>query len=213
MTRIWRTLAAILAYVVLAQPAAAHPHSWIDLRSTVVLDDQGAVTAIQVDWVFDEFYSTFVIEDIVRAGENIDTALQVLTQDNLKGLRDFNYFTEIHADGKPVAFSDATDGSMRVFKDRLRMTFTIPLTEPVDPRKVLLEYAVYDPTYYIEILHLNEGAITVADPTDGACSATLDTPTPDASWVSLAASLDQTAIAPDNLGKLFAEVVTVSCAR
>jgi len=206
-----RAFVAAIAFLTLSGTATAHPHAWIDLRSTVVLNGQGEVAAIQVEWTFDEFYSTFVLEDIVRAGEDTESALEKVNQENLQGLKAFNYFTDIRADGETVGLSDATDSTLKVYRDRLRMVFTIPLETPVNPRSALFEYAVYDPSYYIEILHFDKNAITVADPGNGTCSAALEEPSPDAEAISLAASLDQTELGPDNLGQLFAEVVTVKC--
>ncbi len=208
-----RTVAALAAYLAVISVAGAHPHAWIDLRSTVVLNGDGAVAAIRVEWTFDEFYSTFVLEDIARAGEDTKTALRKVNEENLGGLRAFNYFADIRADGERIGLADATDSSLKVYKDRLRMVFTIPLETPVDPRTTLVEYAVFDPSYYIEILHFDENAITIADASSGSCSADLEKPNPDAETISLAASLGQTEIGPDNLGQLFAEVVTVRCGR
>ena len=205
-------VAAALAFLTLVGTAGAHPHAWIDLRSIVVFNGDGQVSAIQVEWTFDEFYSTFVLEDIVRTGEDTESALEKVNQENLQGLKAFNYFTEIRANGETVDISDATDSSLKVYKDRLRMVFTIPLDTPVDPRSTLFEYAVFDPSYYIEILHFGKNAITMAEPTAGSCTADLEKPNPDAETISLAASLDQTEIGPNNLGHLFAEVVTVRCA-
>ena len=202
----------MIAFLTVVGSAGAHPHSWIDLRSTVIVNESGEVTAIQVDWVFDEFYSTFVLEDIVRAGEDTETALEQVNRENLEGLKAYNYFADIRAGGKPVGLKDATDGSISVYRDRLRMVFTLPLETAIDPREQLFEYAVFDPSYYIEILHIEKNGITVANAGTGSCTAALEKPNPDAETISLAASLGQTEIGPDNLGQLFAEVVTVSCA-
>ena len=208
-----RNLGVLLALVaaILGARAEAHPHSWIDVRSTVLFDAEGSVRGLHIDWIFDEFYSAFVLQDIVRAGEDTKQALAALTQENLKGLRDFKYFTEIRADGIDVVTDPAVDGEMSVYKDRLRMTFTIPFSAVVDPRAAVLEYAVYDPTYYIEILHTKRSAVTLAGPGSDTCDVAMIEPTPDPASISLAASLGQTEIGPDNLGQLFAEIITVSC--
>ena len=209
--RFFFALFAMTAVAVMAGRAAAHPHSWIDVRSTVLFDGNGSVRALHIDWIFDEFYSTFVLQDIARAGEDVGAALDVLTEENLRGLSDFGYFTQIRAGGAEIGTAMATDGKMSVYRDRLRMSFTLPLASTIDPRTTDFEYAVYDPTYYIEILHAKRSAVTLAGPGAESCSAALTAPTPDPASISLAASLDQTAVAPDNLGQLFAEIITISC--
>ncbi|MBO6784440.1 MAG: DUF1007 family protein, partial [Alphaproteobacteria bacterium] len=42
-----------------AQPAHAHPHVWIDLRSQLVFDGDGRMQGLEIDWTFDELYSAF----------------------------------------------------------------------------------------------------------------------------------------------------------
>jgi ABC-type uncharacterized transport system substrate-binding protein len=41
----------------------AHPHMWVDLNSQIVMGDDGMVTAINQEWLFDDFFSTALIED------------------------------------------------------------------------------------------------------------------------------------------------------
>lgn len=43
-----------------AAPAAAHPHVWITVESTV-LYEQGSIAAIRHRWTFDEFYTAMAI--------------------------------------------------------------------------------------------------------------------------------------------------------
>ena len=54
----WSLLLGWLAGLLLAPgDTLAHPHAWIDLRSRVVLDDGGRVRALELDWLFDDFYT------------------------------------------------------------------------------------------------------------------------------------------------------------
>ena len=45
--------------------AEAHPHVWIDLRSTIVLDENGHVIGIEQEWLFDYFYTVFSVDGVV----------------------------------------------------------------------------------------------------------------------------------------------------
>ena len=73
--------------------AEAHPHVWIDLRSTIVLDENGHVIGIEQEWLFDYFYSVFSVDGVV--GDAQKEALTALAETNLKSLRAYNYFTEV----------------------------------------------------------------------------------------------------------------------
>lgn len=202
-----------LASLVLAWPAQAHPHAWIDLRSGVILNSEGQVEALTLEWRFDEFYSAFVLEDIARAGEVTQDALDALVQENLAALRDFNYFVEALHDGEPVALSGTRDGTMVEKDKRLVMRFVVILSVPVDPQAGPFEYAVYDPSYYVEILHVESDVVTVTGTGAEKCGAAIATPEPDAEAVGLAASLGKNEQGPAGIGRLFAEVVTVTCSN
>ena len=47
----------VLAQGLFAVSANAHPHAWIDLRSTVVLNEAGQAVALEQEWLFDDFYT------------------------------------------------------------------------------------------------------------------------------------------------------------
>ncbi|MBL6601088.1 MAG: DUF1007 family protein [Alphaproteobacteria bacterium] len=188
-------------------PTAAHPHVWIDLRGTVVLDAKGQVTAIEQEWLFDPFYTIFATEGLSGA----EDALTSLARENLGNLRSHDYFTEVRADG-----AKAPLGTVSVFESELRggrlwMRFVVPLVTAIDPTKRVLTYAVFDPTYYIEILHLEDYVVAFRGAGASDCSGYIVPPSPSTEAVMLAQAMDRDA-APDNmLGGIFAERVEVSC--
>ena len=62
----WLTEAAIALSIYIAigsSTAQAHPHVWIDLTGTVVLDDAGRITAIEQQWLFDPLYTVFATDE------------------------------------------------------------------------------------------------------------------------------------------------------
>ncbi len=95
--------------------------------------------------------------------------------------------------------------------ERLVMEFVVPLSEPVDPTAQSLSYAVYDPTYYIEIFHVDPQSFGAEGPMPADCALELEEPNPNPEMVSFAASLDQTESAGDGLGAFFAEQVYLRC--
>ena len=206
-------LTLMAAFVLSAvSPATAHPHAWIDLRSGIILNGDGKVEALTLEWRFDEFYSAFVLEDIARAGEVTEEALDTLAQENLTALRDYNYFVEAQYDGNPVPLGGAREAKLAERNKRLVMSFVVTLETPVDPKAKPFEYAVYDPSYYVEILHVENDVISVAGPGAGQCDIGITKPDPGAEEIGLAASLSKNEQGPPGIGRLFAEVVNVSCA-
>ena len=60
-------IAGLLA--ILAGPALAHPHVWVEARAKVVFGKDGKVDAIRNDWVFDEMYSAFAVTGLEKNGK------------------------------------------------------------------------------------------------------------------------------------------------
>ncbi len=207
-------LAACLLFLAVcaapAGPAAAHPHAWIDLRSSLILDSEGRIVAIEQEWLFDTFYTIFLTEDLDReAGEA--AAYAGLAHRAMGNLRDYDYFTVVRADGEKIPLNSVEDAASELRGSRLWLRFQVPLARPVDPRTEQLEYAVYDPTYYIEILHMKGDVVAFRGPDAGSCLGEILPPDPDPEIVSLAQALDRNAEADSTLGALFAERVRVSC--
>ncbi|EPY02391.1 hypothetical protein K678_05908 [Magnetospirillum fulvum MGU-K5] len=185
--------------------ASAHPHAWIDMSVEVLFDMSGKVTALKQSWLFDEFYTA----DTVQKGEQ--AKMDLLTTRILGNLKDWGYFTQVQAGSRSIGFMRPTEHSARMEKHRLRMTFVLPLAEAVSPTDVPLTYWVFDPTYYIEMLHAESKdaiRLTGAPP---SCRFTLIQPAPDPKAVAKAAALDRTQSGGDGLGKQFAEKVEIRC--
>lgn len=209
--KIWRATIACIAMLLVPVSAIAHPHAWIDLTSRVLLDDEGRVRALQLDWVFDDYYTVAIAE----AGEPIDQVStdtwSSIAERNLSNLAEHDYFTEITYDGEPVKLGVVTrfEGDLR--DGRMWMRFEVPLAEPVDPRSGSLSFSVFDPTYYIEIAHLKDDVIAFDGPGTEDCLGEIIQPNPSFEQVSLASALDKDESAGDDIGKLFAETVVLHC--
>jgi len=196
-----------------AAPARAHPHAWIDLAVEVVFDAEGRVVALRQTWLFDDFYSAYATEGFKRdrAGNPDPAALAQLVATHLTNLADHGYFTRVTTDAGVVALGVPGEASARMRGRRLETRFTLPLTEPVAPTGGGITYSIYDPTYYIDLLHARDpGAIRLAD-APAACRQRLVAPNPSFEAVSLAAAADRTQSLGEGIGALFAESVVIAC--
>lgn len=206
-------LALVAALLALPGPASAHPHAWIDVKVKVLFDEKGRVYGLQETWIFDPLYTAFAFDGVKRdkGKPPPQKFVDALGKENLTNIKDYDYLTLVERNGAKVAFSGTRDLHSSFAKDRLRMTFTLLLETPLDPTVSPVAYRIFDPTYYIEMLHAEDkNAIELA----GAgkdCKHTLTPPSPNPDAVALAASLDKTQSGGDGLGKLFAERVTIRC--
>ena len=75
--------------------ALGHPHMWVDLESRVVLNNDAGTVAIQQVWLFDDFFSTSVIEDASLDPGGTNAGIQKEIERITEALKPYNYFTKI----------------------------------------------------------------------------------------------------------------------
>lgn len=189
----------------------AHPHGWIDLRSKVILDEEGRIVAIEQEWLFDEWYSVYATDGWDMDAESGQTALTELAKANLKNLREYDYFTEVEIDGEKQAIADVVDYETAMKGSRIWMRIVTPLETPLDAATDPVLYRVFDPTYYIEVLYLQGDVIAFEGNDANQCAGEIIEPAPTVEAMALAhsAALDYEANA--SVGQYFAQTVTVQC--
>ncbi len=191
--------------------ARAHPHAWIDLQTTAIVDEAGQVVALRQVWRFDAFYTLFVLEDFPPGGAGPDDAwIDALMVQNLENLADYDYFTEVldAAGAVPFRGVEAVDG--RLAGERLEMAFTLVFDRPADAMAGPVDYAVFDPSYYVEMRHRDGAGSVATQPADG-CAVSLTRPDPEPEWLMMAAAADLGPATDSDLGRLFAERVVLTC--
>lgn len=208
-----RSLAAIVLLLgtVLTVGVRAHPHVWIDSSATFRFDASGQVRAVTLIWRFDDLYSAFAIQgaDGNRDGVTTPEELTELGSINVEYLKQWNYFTNILADGAQVAvgtvdsFSNVNDDGILTF------SFTLPLVTPVDPRQQLLRMSSVDPSYYIAFQNDAERPAVATGDMPPECKVATYGPeeTPKTVSDSLAMSL----AADQNWASSFAPKVAIEC--
>ena len=104
LARRWpgRELAFLLA---LAAPvaAAAHPHIWIDATATFVFA-QDRLVAVRQSWIFDEVFSTVMINQFDRNRDRRFDAdeLAKLRAGAFASLKNYSFLTRLTVDGDEI---------------------------------------------------------------------------------------------------------------
>lgn len=207
-----RRVLLITALLLVCGQATAHPHAWIDLRIAVLFSQDGHVEALRQEWAFDPTYSHLLLEDMAADQPHLDleTALRTMAERMLGNLSEHGYFTEITLGERHLEPAVARDATLSLRQRRLHLQFELPVegTRPFATQP--LTYRVYDPTYWIEILHDPEDVIHLAG--GEGCSARIQPPRPEPWMVAYAATLNRDQRAPiADLGRPFAEVVSIEC--
>lgn len=212
LKRIASAVIVFAAVFLFRMPVGAHPHAWIDLETTAVFDEQGRFAGLDQIWLFGDFYSGYVLADIGSDDRDvIIDGLREVASRNLANLQEFDYFTVVEADGQAQSIAPVETFETGVIQGRIYLKFTTRLEAPVDAASSLVRHAVYDPSYYIEVLYVEGSAPRL--PSQGApiCSVSVEKPNPTFDDLAYASSLDRTETSSDGLGKVFAEWTTLTC--
>ncbi len=205
-----------------ASPVLAHPHVFIDTGVEAIFDDEGQLAALQVVWVYDEFYSMMAIDDYGLDPEFTGE----LTEDERVELAEiYSNWVEgydgdlyaLHA-GERVDLSGPLEVEADLNDGRITISLVRALEERLDPGVEPVTLRVYDPSYFTLYTIAREPTIRGRDD----CSAEARGPDLEAAEARLQEELDQmTEQGLDSweieqdfpaVGAEFAEEIRLTCA-
>lgn len=211
--------AAFLASLAAAvSPAMAHPHVWIEMRSDVVFNDQGQVTAMNLMWTFDDGYAQMALDGLDTNGDGVysPSELDLLTRENIASLKDYGFFTVIRFNGQKQALGEVTEYGQIWSNDKLQLHMQVPLQVPVDPTRGEFVAKVYDPDFFIAIDYARDDPVTAIGAMPKTCQVVVKPVATDADIEQTRAMLSTKGPEwkPENdedFGALFAQPVSVQC--
>ncbi len=106
--------------------AIPHPHVYIDTGLEFIVDETGQLTHVRVTWVYDEFYSLLVLEDL-KLDQDADGVLseaeqKVLTGFDMQWVAGYNGDLVIAAGGTPVSLTGPSEPSATTEDGRIVTT-------------------------------------------------------------------------------------------
>ena len=87
----------------------------------------------------------------------------------------------------------------------------LEIDDHVDLAVQNFSYAIFDPTYYIEMFHPEGDTIAFEGNAPADCGTWIEQPNPSADAIALSQSASLDAKPDDTIGRLFAETVHVKC--
>lgn len=196
-------------------PASAHPHNWIALESNFVVDSQNRLIAIEERWEFDDFFSRITLADLIGEFGDEKIGLQMVAARYTKDLKPYQYFSKLKVDEKPIHLAKPNLSElMHIERDGasvlvLKMRFKF--NDPIELKNLTLTWQVYDPTYYIAMVHNKTKDITVVGPNASQCTKQLIEPNPSPEMVRYAQSLDRNQDSFEGLGTHFHQKIHIQC--
>lgn len=209
---IWRTatLFLILGIGIISQPMA-HPHIWVDLQVTPIMDDQGAWVGLSQRWQFDPFYSLVLAEDFQDPQR-----LNQLKADIWSNLEPLNFYTEITIAGQPMSFSPQGELSITMDGFNAVLSFELSLDQPITITQLEsddIRYRIFEPTYYLDMMHQEKEPLVLSEMAKH-CEFQMISAQPSAEHLQRAIEVDDPEVAEDpTLGQHFAQTVVIQCAR
>ncbi|TPG63206.1 DUF1007 family protein [Ewingella americana] len=198
----------------LALPLAvyAHPHSFIDMQTTLVTQQQ-QLTGLKMVWTMDEITSADLLYDAQKAQTDSDIWKKLAAEVMARVLSQ-HYFTDFYRDGKPVKYLDLpSEYKLSRKGDQAVLEFVMPLAVPQPLSGKPMIFSTFDPSYFVDMTYKDQNALHLPPELAKSCSINLFTPKPNASLQSYALSLDKADAPPEDmdLGQQFAQKVTVQC--
>lgn len=206
-----------LALFALSDPAAAHPHIFIDTGLEVIFDTSGLVTGIRVTWAYDEFYALMIMEerglDPDGDGRLTEAERAAFAGFDMEWDADYPGDTYAFANDEPLLLSRPSDFTADVIDGRIVSTHLRQLEPPFRPLEAALVVKSYDPTYYFSYTILQDPALTNGQDCSGRLYSA-DPATARAKAQPILQAFSQGG-GPDGdfprIGELFADEVIVTC--
>lgn len=214
MTHLACRALAVLALLLAASPASAHPHVWITAQAEIVFGPDGKVSALRHRWTFDPMISAAFTQGLDANGDGqfSPDELKDLARENTDGLAEFDYYTQLKANGARQAFDAPRDAAMTYEKDSLHLSFLMPLKSPAAGKLFALEVA--DPAFFVDFsLKPGEDAARLVGAPKG-CAATVTRPKPAAETApqrNLSESFFEALNSASGYGAQFASRILVAC--
>jgi len=139
-----------------------HPHIFIDNKITIVFDQKG-LAGFNLDWVFDKVFSASIIHDFDLNGDGIfsKTEIAAIKENAFSNLSNFNYFCFITINGSVFRVQYVTDFSAAVRDKRVIYKFFVPCHVQGITEFKMVTAAVYDETYFTDIIFDPEEAVRI----------------------------------------------------
>ncbi|MEO0498550.1 MAG: DUF1007 family protein [Pseudomonadota bacterium] len=208
------TLAMVCALLALLSPklAFAHPHEWIEMKVEILFNDKGKAVAMRHDWTMDEFFSAYAVSDIdAKNGKPTEKALDELMKEMLTNISEIGFFIKASHSGASVPLLRFEPVSLTMPGRNLRMQFVLPFLGALDLSQAPLAYKVYDPEYYIEMLHIEGPKPIILAGAPKGCRWDLVPPSDNQSMAAYASSLGIDEAPTIELGAFFAEEASIKC--
>lgn len=208
-----------LSILPLGGPANGHPHVFIETAFSLVFDSDGALSAVRIDWTYDDFYSLLMIEDHGLDADGDGTPeqdkLDAYAGHDVDWAAGFPGDFTVERDGEPVALARPIEHEARYSEGRIITSHVRPLVDPFEVDGADIVARSYDPTFFVAYDVIEDPTVSGRD----GCTLVRDAADLDEAYriageklVDVDVSEDPfEAVDRDDIGILFADAFTLRC--
>lgn len=199
------------ALLALTQGVQAHPHAFIEMKTTPLVEQQTLV-GFSVQWLLDEPSSAEMLYDLQLA-EGDPKAQKKLADDVLQNIINEHYFSYLYdKKGNKIKYNATPSNyGLKAVGHQLLYYFDFFLAKPQPLTENTFTLMIYDPTYYVSMFYPNKSAVDFSR-VPSNCRADLQEHNADEKTKQYADSLDKSQREADfSLGELFAQKVVLQC--
>lgn len=140
----------MLIIFIVSSSVISHPHVFID-NSLKIVFDQNGLSGINVNWIFDEAFSSLIIQDCDLDKDNTfdEKEIKKVKKDYFKNLKDHEYFTNIKIDAEAFVVKKVADFSCLIKDGKVVYDFFVPCKVMMKESYKNVEISIFDKSYYV----------------------------------------------------------------
>jgi len=159
MVHILSVISSFIAFILVS-----HPHVFIDNRVSVIFNDKG-LTGFKNEWFFDEMFSSAIIQefDLDVDGSFNEDEIKKVEKGAFSNLKNYNYFMNISINGKDFKIKEIKNFHAKIDENIMVYDFFLPCEVPITANDQVIKIAVYDPTYFVQVIWASEDPYSFGD--------------------------------------------------
>lgn len=205
-------LLSCLVLLMFSPQIVAHPHSFIDMETTLITENQ-TLTGIEYVWKMDPMTSADILYDLMNTKED-SPQWKKQAASVMANIIAQSYFSELNYQNKKQPLKLFPD-TYRMAREGLQivMSFRVSLLHPIPLAGSTIELKTYEPTFFVSMTYNGKRAVHLSPPDASQCRLIFAEADPSDTLKDYALSLD-TGDTPDDdltLGRQFAQQITLHC--
>ncbi len=205
-------LLSFLVLLMFSPQTVAHPHSFIDMETTLITENQ-TLTGIEYVWKMDPMTSADILYDLMNTKED-SPQWKKQAASVMANIIAQSYFSELNYQNKKQPLKLFPD-TYRMMREGLQivMSFRVSLLHPIPLTGSTIELKTYEPTFFVSMTYNGKRAVHLSPPDASQCRLIFTEADPSDTLKDYALSLD-TDDTPDDdltLGRQFAQQITLHC--